>query len=92
MIAKIDGEITFGGTVRGKKKVIVIDPESSESVDHLVPMGRQIIVTEGDIVKRGDQITEGPVAPEDLLEACGTQALQEHLVAEVQVRLPCPGC
>ncbi|MDP0490886.1 MAG: DNA-directed RNA polymerase subunit beta' [Verrucomicrobiota bacterium JB023] len=84
VIAKIDGEVSFGGTVRGKKKVIITDPESGDSVDHLVPMGRQIIVTEGDPLKRGDQITEGPVAPEDLLEACGTQALQEHLVNEVQ--------
>ncbi|MEM9237810.1 MAG: DNA-directed RNA polymerase subunit beta', partial [Verrucomicrobiota bacterium] len=84
VIAKIDGEISFGGTVRGKKKVIATDPESGEHVDHLVPMGRHIIVTEGDMVKRGDQITEGPVSPEDLLEACGAQELQEHLVNEVQ--------
>ncbi len=84
VIAKIDGEISFGGTVRGKKKVIATDPETGEHVDHLVPMGRHIIVTEGDLVKRGDQITEGPVSPEDLLEACGAQELQEHLVNEVQ--------
>ncbi|WP_193212448.1 DNA-directed RNA polymerase subunit beta' [Luteolibacter marinus] len=84
VIAKIDGEISFGGTVRGKKKVIATDPDSGEQVEHLVPMGRHIIVTEGDRVKRGDQITEGPVSPEDLLEACGAQELQEHLVNEVQ--------
>ncbi|MGC6425492.1 MAG: DNA-directed RNA polymerase subunit beta' [Akkermansiaceae bacterium] len=84
VIAKLDGEITFGGTVRGKRKVIVTDPESLESADHLVPMGKHMIVGEGDTVRRGDQITEGPVAPEDLLEACGPQALQEHLTTEVQ--------
>ena len=84
VIAKIDGDVSFGGNVRGKKKVIVTDAESGEQVDHLVPMGKHIIVTEGDRVKRGDQITEGPVSPEDLLEACGAQELQEHLVNEVQ--------
>ncbi|WP_035607070.1 DNA-directed RNA polymerase subunit beta' [Haloferula sp. BvORR071] len=84
VIAKIEGEVSFGGTVRGKKKVIVSDPDSGEQVEHLVPMGRHIIVTDGDRVKRGDQITEGPVSPEDLLEACGAQELQEHLVNEVQ--------
>ncbi|WP_367874899.1 DNA-directed RNA polymerase subunit beta' [Luteolibacter sp. Populi] len=84
VIAKIEGEVSFGGTVRGKKKVIVTDADSGEQVEHLVPMGRHIIVTDGDIVKRGDQITEGPVSPEDLLEACGAQELQEHLVNEVQ--------
>ncbi|MEK7949652.1 DNA-directed RNA polymerase subunit beta' [Luteolibacter soli] len=84
VIAKIEGEVSFGGTVRGKKKVIVTDADSGEQVEHLVPMGRHIIVTDGDRVKRGDQITEGPVSPEDLLEACGAQELQEHLVNEVQ--------
>ena len=84
VIAKIDGEISFGANVRGKKKVIVTASEGGESIDHLVQMGRHMVVTEGDQVKRGDQITEGPVAPEDLLEACGMQELQEHLVNEVQ--------
>ena len=84
VIAKIDGVISFGANVRGKKKVIVTHEESGESVDHLVQMGRHMTVAEGDTVARGDQITEGPVAPEDLLEACGVQELQEHLVNEVQ--------
>jgi len=84
VIAKINGDVTFGGTVRGKRKVIVTNPESLESADHLVPMGKAMIVGEGDSLKAGDQITEGPVAPEDLLEAKGPQALQEHLTNEVQ--------
>jgi DNA-directed RNA polymerase subunit beta' len=84
VIAKIDGEISFGSNVRGKKKVVITDPSTGEQVDHLVPMGKHIVVTDGDQVKRGDQITEGPVSPEDLLEACGAQELQEHLVNEVQ--------
>ncbi|MFZ9937923.1 MAG: DNA-directed RNA polymerase subunit beta', partial [Luteolibacter sp.] len=84
VIAKIEGEVSFGTNVRGKKRVVVTHPETGEQVDHLVPMGKHIIVTDGDKVKRGDQITEGPVSPEDLLEACGAQELQEHLVNEVQ--------
>ena len=84
VIAKIEGVISFGGNVRGKKKVIITHTETGEQVDHLVPMGKHVVVTDGDVVKRGDQITEGPVSPEDLLEACGAQELQEHLVNEVQ--------
>ena len=84
VIAKIEGEVSFGTNVRGKKRVVVTHAETGEQVDHLVPMGKHIIVTDGDKVKRGDQITEGPVSPEDLLEACGSQELQEHLVNEVQ--------
>jgi len=84
VITKIEGEISFGTNVRGKKRVVVTHAETGEQVDHLVPLGKHIIVTDGDQVKRGDQITEGPVSPEDLLEACGAQELQEHLVNEVQ--------
>ena len=83
-IAKIDGEVSYGPNVRGKKKVIVTDMDTGEHADHLVPMGKHIIVGEGDFLHRGDQITEGPVSPDDLLEACGAQALQEHLTNEVQ--------
>jgi len=84
VIAKIDGEVSFGTNVRGKKRVVVTHAETGEGVEHLVPMGKHIVVTDGDMMERGDQITEGPVAPEDLLEACGAQELQEHLVNEVQ--------
>ena len=83
-IAKITGEVSFGGNVRGKKKVIVTDMSTGESADHLVPMGKHIIISEGDLLQRGDQITEGPISPDDLLEACGSQVLQEHLTNEVQ--------
>ncbi len=84
VIAKIDGEVSYGANIRAKKRIIVTDSNTGEEVEHLVPMGRHIIVTEGDRVSRGDQLTEGPVSPEDLLEACGAQELQEHLVNEVQ--------
>jgi len=83
IISKLDGSVSFGANVRGKKKVIVT-AESGESADHLVPMNKHIIVTEGENLAAGDLITEGAISPEDLLEACGTQVLQEHLVNEVQ--------
>jgi DNA-directed RNA polymerase subunit beta' len=84
VISKIEGVVSFGANVRGKKRVVVTHEQTGESQDHLVPMGKHIVVTDGDKVKRGDQITEGPLSPEDLLEACGAQELQEHLVNEVQ--------
>jgi len=84
VIAMMEGTVSYGPNVRGKKKVIVTNPDTLESRDHLIPVGKHVIVNEGDILERGDQITEGPTSPEDLLEACGAQELQEHLVNEVQ--------
>ncbi|PAZ04787.1 MAG: DNA-directed RNA polymerase subunit beta' [Verrucomicrobiia bacterium AMD-G2] len=84
VIAKIDGIVSFGNNIRAKKRLIVTDDVTSEEMEHLVPMGKHIIVTEGDRVSRGDHLTEGAVSPSDLLEACGARELQEHLVNEVQ--------
>lgn len=83
-IAKIDGVVSLGGLVRGKRKVIVTDPESGEEEEHLVPRSKHIIMFDGDLVKKGDQLTEGPVVPHEILEILGPHQLQEHLVNEVQ--------
>jgi DNA-directed RNA polymerase subunit beta' len=83
-IAKIDGIVEIGGTVRGKRKIIVKDPETEAEEEHLVPMNKHIIVFKGDLVKKGQQLTEGPVPPHDILDVLGPQALQEHMVNEVQ--------
>ena len=83
-IAKIDGIVEIGGTVRGKRKIIVTDAETGAEEEHLIPLNKHIIVFKGDFVKKGQQLTEGPVLPHDILEVLGPQALQEHLVNEVQ--------
>jgi DNA-directed RNA polymerase subunit beta' len=49
-----------------------------------VPLSKHIIVFKGDSVKKGQQLTEGPVVPHEILEICGPQELQEHLLNEVQ--------
>ncbi|MEY2485208.1 MAG: DNA-directed polymerase subunit beta [Verrucomicrobiota bacterium] len=83
-IAKIDGVVEMGGTARGKRKLILKDPETGTEEEHLISMTKHIIVFKGDFVKKGQQLTEGPVVPHEILEVCGPQDLQEHLVNEVQ--------
>jgi DNA-directed RNA polymerase subunit beta' len=83
-IAKIDGVVEIGANVRGKRRVLVVDPETGAEEEHLVPLNKHLIVLQGDSVKKGQQLTEGPIPPHDILEVLGPQALQEHLVNEVQ--------
>ncbi|MBV8813745.1 MAG: DNA-directed RNA polymerase subunit beta', partial [Verrucomicrobia bacterium] len=83
-IAKIDGIVEFGGTVRGKRRLILRDATTGQEEEHLIPLNKHIIVFKGDIVKKGSQLTEGPIVPHEILEVCGPQDLQEHLVNEVQ--------
>jgi len=83
-IARIDGTVEIGGLVRGKRRVMVTDQKSGQQEEHLIPRSKHILVFNGDIVKKGDQLTDGPVVPHEILEILGPQALREHLVNEVQ--------
>jgi DNA-directed RNA polymerase subunit beta' len=83
-IAKIDGVVDIGGTVRGKRRLIVTNPDTNAEEEHLIPLSKHIIVFKGDTVKKGQQLTEGPVVPHEILEVCGAHELQEHLLNEVQ--------
>ena len=83
-IAKIEGVIDFGENVRGKRCVKVVDDITGLVEEHLIPMGKQIVVFKGDRVKKGQQLTEGPVIPQEILEVSGPQELEKYLVNEVQ--------
>jgi DNA-directed RNA polymerase subunit beta' len=83
-IARIDGVVDIGGTVRGKRKVVVRDTQTGAEEEHLIPLSKHVIAFKGDFVKKGQQLTEGPVVPHEILDVCGPQELQEHLLNEVQ--------
>ena len=70
--------------MRGKRRLIVTDADTGAEEEHLIPLSKHIIVFKGDFVKKGQQLTEGPVVPHEVLDVCGPQELQEHLLNEVQ--------
>jgi len=83
-IAKIAGVVELGGTVRNKRKLIVTDPETGEQEEHLIALGKHYLVQEGDVVTKGQQLTEGSVTSQEILEVLGPHELMEHLVNNVQ--------
>ncbi len=83
-IAKIEGAVDFGENQRGRRCLIICDEETGDVEEHLIPLGKHIVVVKGDRVHKGQQLTEGPVVPQEILEVCGPQELQEYLVNEVQ--------
>ena len=74
----------FGENQRGKRCLIIRDEVTGDTEEHLIPMGKHIVVFKGDRVRKGQQLTEGPIVPQEILEVCGPQELQEYLVNEVQ--------
>ena len=83
-MAKIDGVVSMGGMVRGKKKLIVTNEESELAEEHLIPHSKHIVVQPGDLVYKGQHITEGAADPHEILEILGPNAVQEYLMSEIQ--------
>ena len=83
-MAKIDGVVSMDGTLRGKKKLIVTDAESGEQEAHLIPHGKHLVVQVGDLVHKGQHLTEGGADPHEVLEILGPSAVQDYLISEIQ--------
>jgi DNA-directed RNA polymerase subunit beta' len=83
IISEIDGYITFGKDVKGKQRVIVT-PEIGEQREYLIPKGKAVAVREGEYVKAGEALMDGPTSPHDILAVLGEKALSSYLVNEVQ--------
>jgi DNA-directed RNA polymerase subunit beta' len=83
-MARIDGIVAFEGTVRGKRKLVVRNEETAQEEEHLIPTGKHIIVQPGDVVHKGQHLTEGSADPHEILEILGPSALYDFLISQVQ--------
>src|SRR5258708_2980342 len=83
-MARIEGVVSFEGSIRGKRKLVVRQEESGAEEEHLIPHGKHIIVQAGDVVHKGQHLTEGSADPHEILEILGPTALYEFLIGQVQ--------
>ena len=88
IISDIDGRVEFGKDYKAKRRVVVkADPVGDEPPverEYLVPKGKHVSVQEGDYVKAGDPLVDGPRVPHDILRVLGVEALANYLVEEIQ--------
>jgi DNA-directed RNA polymerase subunit beta' len=84
VITEIDGIVHFGGVTRGQRKIMVENPESDVKAEYLLPRGVHVNVQEGEYVKAGDALMDGPRNPHDILRVLGEKELQRYLVNEIQ--------
>ena len=84
IIAETDGRVEFGKDYKAKRRVIVRNDETSEETEYLIPKGKHVSVQEGDFVRRGDPLVDGPRVPHDILKVMGVEALSDYLVNEIQ--------
>jgi DNA-directed RNA polymerase subunit beta' len=82
VVTEIDGVIKFGPIKRGVRELLV--ESETESKKYSVPYGKHILVHENDFVEAGDRLTDGSIAPQDILTIKGPGKVQEYLVNEIQ--------
>jgi DNA-directed RNA polymerase subunit beta' len=68
---------------KGRKEVDVVAPDGERST-YQIPYGARLKVRDGDFVQAGDELTEGPINPHDLLKIKGVRRVQLYLLQEVQ--------
>ncbi len=84
IVSEIEGTVKFGARKKGSREIIVVAPDKSDEKRYNVPLGKHILVQEGDEIPAGEKITDGPINPHDILKIKGTSAVQEYLVNEIQ--------
>ncbi|HEU4401990.1 MAG TPA: DNA-directed RNA polymerase subunit beta', partial [Candidatus Polarisedimenticolia bacterium] len=84
VISEIDGVVRYGEVVKGKRQILVTDDETGETREYEVPKGTHINIQEGERVRAGEPLIDGPRDPHDILRVKGKEDLQQYLVNEIQ--------
>ncbi|MFN7943924.1 MAG: DNA-directed RNA polymerase subunit beta' [Blastocatellia bacterium] len=83
VMSEIDGTVKFGPITKGSQKIIIVG-ENGEEREYSVPRGTHINVQEGDRVRAGEPLMDGPLNPHDILAVRGMEELQRYLVNAIQ--------
>ena len=83
VISEIDGVVKFGDVAKGQRKIYVVADNGTEK-EYQVPRGVHINVQEGERIRAGEPLMDGPLNPHDILAVLGEKELQAYLVNEIQ--------
>ena len=83
ILSEIDGIAAI--TEDKKTRVVVVtDQENADERRYSIPFGYRLSVANGDRISKGQQLTEGSVAPADILATSGPGAVEEYIIKEIQ--------
>ena len=84
IVSEIDGQVKFGEIRRGVRKIGISSRDGKEEKIYQIPYGKHVLVHDGDWVHAGEKLSEGSIAPQDILNIMGPNKVQEYLVNEIQ--------
>ena len=83
VITEIDGIVKYGEIAKGMRKLYIVG-DDGEQKEYSLPRGVHINVQEGERVRHGDPLMDGPRNPHDIMAVLGEKELQKYLVNEIQ--------
>jgi len=83
VITEIDGIVKYGDITKGQRKIVVVNENGVER-EYALPRGVHVNVQEGEHVRAGEPLMDGPRNPHDILAVLGEKELQAYLVNEIQ--------
>ncbi len=83
VVSEIDGVVSFGKIKRGNRECSVT-AKDGQTRKYLIALSKHILVQEGDFVRAGTPLSEGTIAPKDILSIKGSFAVQSYLVEGIQ--------
>jgi DNA-directed RNA polymerase subunit beta' len=90
ILAEISGTVSFGKETKGKRRLMItptdgsVMPDGSTHYEALIPKWRNLSVFEGELVEKGEVVSEGPLSPHDILRLKGIEELAKYIVNEIQ--------
>jgi DNA-directed RNA polymerase subunit beta' len=82
-MAPINGLVKFGEVTKGTRKLQIVGDDGTTH-EFPVPRGVHVNVQEGERVRAGDPLMDGPRNPHDILTILGEREVQKYLVNEIQ--------
>ena len=84
VISEIDGIVKYGEISKGQRKITVESEDGRTVKEYLIPRGVHINVQEGEHIRAGEPLIDGPLNPHDLLAVLGEKFTQAYLVNAIQ--------
>jgi DNA-directed RNA polymerase subunit beta' len=84
VISEIDGLVKYGEIAKGQRKIYVESEDGKTIKEYSIPRGVHINVQEGEHVRAGEPLIDGPLNPHDILAVLGEKYTQAYLVNSIQ--------
>ena len=84
VVSEIEGIVRLGGIKRGNREVFVTSKDGTEEKKYMVNLTKHILVQDNDLVYAGEMLSDGAIAPADILKIKGPAAVQAYIVNEIQ--------